>query len=185
MFKSTVLKTLCLSGCVFLHTNLVYAGSGSVNLTSEITLEPACLINQNSTLQGEDISQLGQLDFGEQGSGFTHASAILSNESNNAISILCPEGSLVKVAFNAGLNATQVPPQFAAEYQRAMANGAGEYIAYQIYENNKAGRVLTPEASLEFLGGAEYVFRIYAEAVNLQLLSKGEYSDQITITVNF
>lgn len=185
MFKSMKLKTLCLSGCVFFNTQFVYAGSGSVSLKSEITLEPACLINQKNALQGEHIPQLGLLDFGEQGSAFTQASAILSNEFNNAISILCPEGSHVKVVFNAGLNATQVPPQFAAEYQRAMANGAGEYIAYQIYENNKAGKVLTPEASLDFLGGDEYVFRIYAEAVNLQSLSKGEYSDQITISVNF
>jgi hypothetical protein len=34
-------------------------------------------------------------------------------------------------------------------------------------------------------GGSEYVVRLYAEAVNAQSLSKGEYTDQITVTVNF
>lgn len=185
MFKSIQFKSLCLSSCVFLHSHLLYAGSGSVSLKSEIILEPACLINKKSTLNGANLNKLGSLDFGDQDASFLSASTTFSNETNNAIHILCPEGSNVKVAFNAGMNGSHVPSQFSSNYQRAMSNGNGEYIAYQIYENNKSGKVLTPESNIEFLGGSEYIFRIYSEAVNAQSLSKGEYTDQITVTVNF
>ena len=185
MFENIKFKSLCLSLCVFFHSHLLYAGSGSVSLKSEITLEPACLINQKSTLNGANLNKLGDLDFGDLDASFSSVSAMLSNETNNAIHILCPVGSNVKVAFNAGRNANHVPSQFAANYQRAISNGGGEYIAYQIYENNKSGKVLTPETSIDFLGGSEYVVRLYAEAVHAQSLSKGEYTDQITVTVNF
>lgn len=185
MFKNIQFKPICLSLCVFMHSHLLYAGSGSISLKSEIVLEPACLINQKSTLNSANLNKLGDLDFGDQDASFSSVSATLSNEANNAIHILCPVGSNVKVAFNAGHNANHVPSQFVANFQRAMANGNGEYIAYQIYENNKSGKVLTPETSIDFLGGSEYVVRLYAEAVNAQSLSKGEYTDQITVTINF
>ncbi len=185
MFENIKFSSICLSLCIFLHSHLLYAGFGSVSLTSEIILEPACLINQKTILNGANLNKLGDLDFGDQDASFSSVSAILSNQTNNAIYILCPVGSNVKVAFNAGQNTNQVPSQFAANYQRAMSNGSGEYIAYQIYENNKSGKVLTPETSIDFLGGSEYIIRLYAEAVNAQSLSKGEYTDQITVTINF
>lgn len=185
MCKNKLLKKLILVYFVLLHSHLLYASSGNVSLKSEINLEPACLINQKNTLQGSNLNKLGSLNFDDQYSNFNLTSTTLSNESNNAIQVLCPEGSNVKVLFNAGTNANHVPNQFAANYQRAMSNGNGDYIAYQIYENSKSGKVLTPQTSIDFLGGSEYTIRLYAEAVNTRVLQKGEYTDQITITINF
>lgn len=185
MLKNIQFKPLWLSLYFFLHSHLLYADFGSVSLKSEIILEAACLINQKSTLNGVNLNKLGNLDFGDQDANFSLVSVMLSNEANNAIHILCPLGSNVNVSFNAGRNANHVPSQFSANYQRAMSNGSDEYIAYQIYENNKSGKILTPETSIYFLGGSEYIIRLYAEAINAQSLPKGEYTDQITVTVNF
>ncbi len=94
-------------------------------------------------------------------------------------------GSNVKVAFNAGRNANHVPSQFAMNYQRAMSNGGGEYIAYQFYEIINLERCLLQKPVSIFWGKWVLFVRLYAEAVNAQSLSKGEYTNQITVTVNF
>lgn len=161
-----------------------FAGQGQTRLSSTLNLEPACIINSKTVVNGVSNQKIGELDFGDQSSGFSSVNTMLTNEFN-AIKIYCPMNSRVNVSFNAGRNAANVPTVNQSKADRAMSNGNGYFIAYQIYRDNKSGTVLTPQTQLNFDGGAEHQIRVYAEAYNAGRIVQGQYTDQITVTIAF
>lgn len=161
-----------------------FAGQGQMRLKSTLSLEPACIINSKTIVNGSSNQKIGELDFGDQSAGFISVNTMLSNEFN-AIKIHCPMNSRVSVSFNAGQNAANIPTVNQSKADRAMSNGAGYFIAYQIYQDNKSGTVLTPQTQLTFDGGTEYQIKVYAEAYNAGRIVQGQYTDQITVTIAF
>lgn len=175
------MRILSLSFCI---AGPAFAAQGQVSLKSTLKLEPSCLINNLVVKDGESSSVLGQIDFGSQSSAFASADAMLSNQFN-AIKIHCPENSAVSISFNQGEHSSNIPAGFQNMAQRAMSNGSGQFIAYQLYRDNKQGLVITPSTQIAMTGGTEHLLKIYAEALNNQLLMKGEYLDRITVTIQF
>lgn len=161
-----------------------FAGQGQTRLSSEIVLEPSCLINSKVVVNGSINQKIGEINFGEQSAGFTTVNTMLTNEFN-AIKIHCPLNTEVNVTFNAGQNSTNVPTVNEGKANRAMTDGNGHYIAYQIFQDNKNGKVLTPTTQLRFDGGSEQQIRVYAEAYSSNRVVKGQYFDQITVTIAF
>lgn len=186
MFKQyLIFKNTCFMGVLaFFVIAPSFAGQGLTRLKSTLNLEPACIINSKIVTNGSSNQKLGELDFGDQSAGFSSVNTTLTNEFN-AIKIHCPVNSRVNVSFNAGQNSANIPSVNQSKANRAMSDGAGHFIAYQIYRDNKSGTVLTPQTQLNFDGGVEQQIKIYAEAYNGSNVVKGQYTDQITVTIAF
>ncbi|WP_163120837.1 spore coat protein U domain-containing protein [Acinetobacter portensis] len=185
--KKTIVKfgvARLFSILIFFIAGSSFAGQGQMRLNSTLNLVPACLINGKTVVTGTSDRKFGDIDFGDQSAGFSSVNTTLTNEFN-AIKIHCPVNSRVSVSFSAGQNSANVPNVNKSKAERAMTDGAGHYIAYQIYRDNKNGVVLSPQTQLSFDGGVEQQVRIYSEAYNAGGLVKGQYIDQITVTVAF
>ncbi len=165
-------------------SNLCFAGQGTVNLNSSLTLVSACMVNSQSYANQTGIA-LGDLDFGNQSSAFDIVTTTLTNNSNNNIKILCPTGVDSSIQFDSGNHADSIPTGLQATYSRAMSNGAGAYIAYNLYRDSRNGILLSPTEIVTFSGGVEETFNIFAEAKNISNLPLGQYTDTIIVTVSF
>ena len=166
-------------------SNLCFAGQGSVNLTSSLTLVSACMVNSQSYINETGGIALGDLDFGNQSSAFDVVTTTLTNNANNTIKILCPTGVDSSIQFGSGNHADSIPTGLQATYSRAMSNGAGAYIAYNLYRDSRNGILLSPTEIVTFSGGVEETFNIFAEAKNISNLPLGQYTDTIIVTVSF
>ena len=178
----TNIKYLLLGLTVF--SNTCFAGQGTVNLTSSLSLVAACLINSQSYTNETGVA-VGDLDFGNQSSAFDVVTTTLTNNVNNTIKILCPTGINPSIQFGSGNHADSVPTGLQATYSRAMSNGAGVYIAYNLYRDSRNGMLLSPTEIVTFSGGVEETFNLFAEAANTSNLPLGQYTDVLIVTVSF
>lgn len=168
----------------FFYVSATYAGQGQIRFKSTLNLEPACLINAKSVNNGVSDQRLGDINFGDHAANFTTVNTTLVNEFN-AIQIYCPANSKVTISFNGGRNSANVSTVNQVKAERAMSDGAGHYIPYRIYRDSPNGTILSSQTQLTFDGGTEQQVKIYAEAYNNGQIVKGQYVDQITVTITF
>ncbi|GGP23150.1 Csu type fimbrial protein [Silvimonas iriomotensis] len=170
MLGACTVLTLALSG-------IAMGGTTTGQVNSTMTLTAACQVNGSTTSTGVNF---GSLNFGSQTTLFSTASAQV-NGGSGAIAVQCSPGSGATLTFQAGLHDAQVTGG-----GRAMANGAGKFIPYDIYSDAGYSTVLASGSSVNITeDGTTQTVNIYGRAVGVAGLTPGTYSDVIAVQLNF
>lgn len=179
-------KIICSVGILSIGMTSSFAGELTAYMNMQIELKPSCEVNGQR--YSEDVSGLdfGTLDFGEAAanqSGTLNTS--LTNIHGNRINIRCSGSNDFKVIFGAGKHDGRVPANQQANYFRAMSNGT-DYVAYNLlYGPNRI--VQKPQSSRSFASNnTQHGLELHAQAILAgNNVASGEYSDSITIMIEF
>jgi spore coat protein U-like protein len=96
--------------------------------------------------------------------------------------ISCTKGLNVIITMNSGLNSGHTQ-----QTTRAMSDGSGNYLSYELYINAGRSNVWTNTNPLSFIS-TSYAMRtqtIYGRVPGSQNIPAGRYSDTVTITATF
>jgi len=131
-------------------------------------------ITQTCTISG---STLG---FGS----YNVLSASVLQVNASALSVACTRGSsAVTIGLNTGSN-----PTHASGTTRAMSNGAGAYLSYELYTSATYATVWSNSTTVSYnpiTSLATTSFSVYGEIPALQNVVVGSYTDSVTATVTF
>jgi spore coat protein U-like protein len=113
------------------------------------------------------------------------ANATTALDAAGSVDITCTKGAATTIGLNAGNNAAS-----ASGTTRAMSNGGGSFLSYEIYQesgrttvwtNSGAGLLTPPVAPSK----ATRSFPTYGRVPAGQDAAAGSYTDTVTATVNF
>lgn len=144
-----------------------------LGVTSTGTVSVSGTVAQNCTISGSTLA------FGPY--NVLATSPLQANAS--AISVACTRGSTsVTIGLNAGSNAAH-----ASGTTRAMSNGAGGYLSYDLYTSGTYGTVWSTSNTVSYspTSLATTSFTVYGQIPALQNVVVGSYTDSITATVTF
>ena len=155
-----------------LATPAAHAQTAASNFTVSAAVTPTCSI---STVN---------MNFGNYDPITTHATTPL--DVNGSVTIACTRGANTWIDLSPGSNTAN-----AVGTTRAMAGGGGNYLSYELYQNNTFSTVwgvgnpgngfVPPVAPSR----APRTFAIYGRIPSGQDSAVGNYSDTVTATVNF
>jgi spore coat protein U-like protein len=157
---------------VCLATPAAYAATAASNFTVSAAVTATCSI---STVN---------MNFGSYDPITTHATTPL--DVNGSVIIACTRGANTWIDLSPGSNTGN-----AVGTTRAMAAGGGNYLSYELYQNNtfstvwgvgNPGNGFVPPVSPS---RAPRTFTIYGRIPAGQDSAVGNYSDTVTATVNF
>ena len=120
------------------------------------------------------------LNFGSYDPIGLNASASLDGATTFQIS--CTKGLNVVITMNGGQNSSH-----AQQTTRAMSDGSGNYLGYELYTNPGRSNVWTSTNSVNFVS-TSYAMRtqtVYGRVPGSQNKPAGNYSDVVTITATF
>lgn len=131
-------------------------------------------ISANCSITGATLA------FGE----YDPLSATPASANASALTVACTRGAGgVTIGLNTGSN-----PTHAVGTTRAMSNGAGDYLSYELYTSSSyltvwstTNTVALPTPS----SMASTTLTVYGRIPALQNVSVGSYTDSVTATVNF
>lgn len=181
--KKTILSALI---SLSVASSYSLAADLNVSLQMQIELLPSCVVNRQYYNAGSSGVDFGRLDFGEVAAyqSITLNTSLI-NQNDNRISIQCSGVGDFKMLFGAGKNDNKVPVKQQGKFFRAMSNGR-DYVAYNLlFGPNKL--VQKPQSSV-FLpsNNTQHSIELYAEAIlDGKRITAGEYSDMISITIEF
>lgn len=145
-----------------------------MGVTTTGTVSISGAITQNCTISAST------LPFGTY--NVLSGSALQTNAS--AISVACTRGSsAVTIGLNTGSNAAHASNGMT----RAMSNGAGGYLSYDLYTSATYGTVWNSSNTISYspTSLATTSFTVYGRIPALQNVVVGSYTDNITATVTF
>ena len=146
-------------------------------IESTITLLSACEVNGSTATSGVDF---GTLDFGGHSTFFDEATTQLQSGSANAIEIRCAQGADATLTITGGLHDAAVGGS-----GRAMANGS-RYVPYDIYSDSGFQNPLVNGETIAVTAdGSIQQIPIYGRALGNSGLIPGDYSDTISVTLDF
>lgn len=166
--------------------SLLNAGEIGAKLTSQIELLPSCSINNNVVENNAANLNFGTIDFGEATTGFKGVlEASLVNNGNSGFKIECAGISTVKIIFGAGNNDSNIPASFSQNYYHALSNGK-DFIAYNLlYGLNKQVIKANEAFILNDMNNKKNIDIFGQAAHDGSRISKGEYKDIVSITIEF
>ena len=96
--------------------------------------------------------------------------------------IQCTKGANVTISMNNGLYAGN-----ANQTTRAMADGAGNYISYELYSNSGRSSIWNNANPVSFISASSTARNqaVYGRVPGAQSVSAGTYRDTVTITAAF
>ncbi len=128
------------------------------------------------------ISNAPSIGFGSYDPIVTNASASL--DQTGMLQLTCTQGAVAVVALDAGANSSH-----ATGTTRAMSNGSGKYLSYEIYSDSgrstvwgTGGSAVTEPAAPS---DAAVNYTMYGRVPSGQDVPAASYSDTVGITVNF
>ena len=151
--------------------------TGQVN--SSLVLTSACMVNGASGTTGLNF---GSLNFGTVTALFTQVNAQVIGGGGGAVSILCSSGVVPVLRVGAGSHDGQSSGGI-----RALADGAGNYIAYDLYADSGTSNVLAVDATITFptSTGVAQTVNIYGKALGKAGLPIGRYTDTVAVELSF
>ncbi len=164
--------------------DMAYAGQSSTRLDVQITLEPACYINQGLLVDGERGVSLGVLDFGQVRPNFKIVETGLNHKNGSGLVIECPSGVNAQVVFGAGLHDAYVPSPYRGTYYHALSNSE-RYVAYNLYTDASKQKVIVPHVPINIPAGKAFRLFPHAKAVGQGGLTQGLYTDTLAVTISF
>ncbi|MGQ0335148.1 Csu type fimbrial protein [Halomonas elongata] len=177
------LSTLCLSGALCLQSTLGLAQNANeaiLNVLVTMELTPACEFSSGSTSTAGNI-QLGTMDFGAIIAQDGEVTAQLSGSSGYGIRAICAPGVSAKINLQSSRNA--VPSNLGTT--RAMVDGAGHSIGYNVYSDVAMSNPLQDgDVIASMVGdGTEKTVPLYGKAFMSRNEVAGEYTDILYITI--
>jgi len=153
--------------------------TGTVGVS--MTLVGSCLVNGGEVATG---SSFGNLDFGSQKTLFSQATASVKSSGGTQLTITCnaDTGTTPTITLINGANDTNA----SASYNHAMKNG-NSYINYSLYSDAGHSTVIAPNTAFfsSKNDGSNETVAIYAKAVGKSGLAVGQYTDTITLKIDF
>lgn len=134
--------------------------------------------NASASVSGRCTVSTIPLAFGQYDPTSTHSTAALY--ATGTISVACTKGTSATVVLDAGANASGST--------RRMANGA-DYLTYDLFQDaahttrwsSNGGQVNVPKAT----SMTARSFALYGSIAPGQVVPPGDYTDSITVTVNY
>lgn len=115
-----------------------------------------------------------ELDFGAVDQ-FSPSQSLIAQ---TRVSLTCARGSDYQVSLDGGLNGQNG--------QRFVESGAGDTLAYQLYDDSQLSNPWLNNEVRSFTGtGVEQEIVIYSKLVSDSLAGAGQYSDTVTFYVNY
>ena len=153
-----------LAAATALAIGLLAAPASAQEAPELLTIESTCVFGTPNTTD---------IDFG------SHPSTATDLQQTGALSVECTRETPYEIALDSGLNGTDVT-------SRAMSNGEGELVPYQLYQDPALTQVWgeTPETTLDELEGTGevQVHTVYGVVPSANF-PEGTYSDTVTATV--
>jgi spore coat protein U-like protein len=170
---------LALLASSLLLASVAQAATVTGQINSSLVLNSACTVNGSSGTSGLNV---GSLNFGTQGALFTQANAQVIGGGGGAISILCSNGANPEVKVRAGSHDGQ-----SSGGSRALADGAGNFIAYDFYSDSGTSKLLSVDATITLATstGVAQTVNIYGKAVGKPGLPAGIYTDTVAVELSF
>ena len=173
-FNQSNLKRAIMSAIVFgsailgTHSS---ADTGTSTMTVSATVKHACSIDTNPMIFGV-----------YDGVGINTSNAL---EATAMVILTCTSGAAAVITMNAGTSAGSGLDDAPV---RRMAAGADEYLIYQIYSDVARDTVWgnTAQTGVAHIGtGAPQTLTVYGSIQAAQMVPKGDYSDQIYVTITY
>ncbi len=161
-----------------------WAEQASTHLDAQITLIPACRINQGTFQTSTGDVNLGVFDFGRTQANFKQVETGLVHANGAGLSIECPAGVNAQVVFGAGLHDANVPTLHQGQYYHALNYGQS-YIAYNLYVDASKQKVIVPHEPIKIPSGQVFHLLPHAQAVGNDNLTQGLYTDTLAVTISF
>ncbi|MEG0862424.1 MAG: spore coat U domain-containing protein [Pseudomonas sp.] len=151
--------------------------TGQINAT--LTLTASCQVNGSAGSSGLNF---GTLSFGTVDALFTQASGQVLGGSGGAMSILCSSGTIPVVKIGAGSNDSQ-----SAGGTRALADSAGNYVAYDFYTDSGHSQLLAINGTITLptSTGVAQTVNLYGLAKGKAGLPAGVYTDTVSVELSF
>lgn len=143
------------------------AATATANLNVSATVTKNCTVTTNA------------LAFGSYDPVVANASANL--DGTGAVSVACTRGATASIALGSGSNATGAT--------RRLSDGAGNFLAYELYSDSGRSSVWNSGAGALALTAApsraSRDYTVYGRIVANQDVPAGSYGDTVVATVNF
>jgi spore coat protein U-like protein len=152
------------------NENFVFAGSSTDSLGVNATVNPNCRF----------IGASAVVSFGLYDPIVLHA--LVPNIASGTFSVLCTRLTPAQITMGSGLHSS-----FASGTTRAMSNGSGDYLSYEIYTTAGLSLVwnLVNTVSYTNIGGGPSVITIFASIPPAQSIAAGNYTDTVVTTINY
>lgn len=175
----TNLSCCMLAGLGLALASPAQAATVTGSITSTLTLTAACQVNGGTATSGLNF---GALNFGTVDALFTSANAQVQRSGGGAMSILCSAGAIPVIKVSAGLHDGQ-----SSGGTRALADGAGNFVPYDLYTDAGASNVLAigGTITLPTSTGTAQTVNLYGRAVGKAGLPPGIYTDTISVELSF
>ncbi|RII76358.1 Csu type fimbrial protein [Pseudomonas monteilii] len=175
----TNLSCCMLAGLGLALASPAQAATVTGSITSTLTLIAACQVNGGTATSGLNF---GALNFGTVDALFTSANAQVQRSGGGAMSILCSAGAIPVIKVRAGLHDGQ-----SSGGTRALADGAGNFVPYDLYTDAGASNLLTIDSTITLptSTGAAQTVNLYGRAVGKAGLPPGTYTDTISVELSF
>lgn len=151
--------------------------SGQIH--SSLTLVPACEVNGSAASSNLNF---GSLNFGTASTLMQQSITQLFNPGGGAMSIRCAAGFFPALKIRAGRNDGQ-----ASAGGRALHDGAGHYVAYDLYVDTSFDNVVPIDGAF-YLGssnGTAQTVNLYGRVMGVAGLPPGTYMDSIAVELSF
>ena len=151
--------------------------SGQIN--SSLVLTSACVVNGASGTTGLNF---GSMNFGTATALFTQVSAQVLGGGGGALSILCSGGVVPVLRVGAGSHDGR-----ASGGLRALADGVGNYIAYDFYIDGATTTIMPVNATITLptSTGVAQTVNLYGKALGKAGLPVGRYTDTVAVELSF
>lgn len=155
------------------------AASVTGQITATLTLTASCQVNGSSGSSGLNF---GALNFGTTDAFFTQAAGQVLGGSGGAMSILCSSGTIPVVKIGAGSHDSQ-----SAGGNRALADGAGNYVPYDFYTDSGHSQLLAINGTITLptSTGVAQTVNLYGLAKGKAGLPAGAYTDTVSVELSF
>ncbi|AIL62395.1 Csu type fimbrial protein [Pseudomonas alkylphenolica] len=173
------ISRLLFAGVGFALCTQAQAASVTGQINATLTLTASCQVNGASGSSGVNF---GALDFGTQEALFTQAPGQVLGGGGGAMSILCSSGTVPVVKIGTGAHDAQ-----SAGGNRALADGAGNFVPYDFYTDAGHTQPLAINGTITLptsIGVAQTV-NLYGLAKGKAGLPAGVYADTVNVELSF
>lgn len=166
--------------CGLLLSSAGHAAPGvSGQIHSSLTVVPACEVNGTTASSNLDF---GSLNFGATSALMQPAGTQVLKPDGGAMSIRCAAGFVPVLKLRAGRNDGQ-----ASTGSRALHDGAGHYVGYDLYTDAGFNNLLPIEGiiNLAVSNGTAQTLNLYGKVTAAAGLPPGTYTDSIAVELSF
>lgn len=172
--KPWLLVAMIVSFCLFsCNANFVYADSDNLNLGVTTTINAKCKFMT-------DGPSGSTLEFGQY--NVISENEISARNSTGSFDAKCTKSTSSEIGMGSGLYAGN-----ASATTRAMSDGMGNYLSYEIYTDAGGVSVWSESNTVSFtdVGDSYTTMPVYASIPPGQDVAAGEYSDTVVMTISY